>query len=397
MVRYLYNPLRSVLFMITALILFGATGDLARRKLLPALATLSKKQQFQVLAIGRRAFTTEQYRVFADVSKELPLTYIQADISNSESFALLQSALERYENRIFYLATSHEFFHSILQSIAHYKLHKTKGFSRVIFEKPFGFDEQSSEQLNKETQKVFSEEQIFRIDHYRAKDSVQDFVKRRFTDTSFESLLNNKHLAQIEIIADESEGVGTRVSYYDSAGALKDMVQNHLLQVLSLVLMEIPNKQKNKAVHAAQVYALENLQVLLAQEQVLGQYASYQEEAKKQGIAHSKTETFARIALVSKQERWQGVEISIRTGKNLPEKRTCIILTFKDGKQETIPITSKQDEYATLIEAVMKGEHALFTRFDEVQAAWKLIDQLEQMKSKIPFILYREGTNPEKI
>ena len=345
---------------------------------------------------------------------------------------------------MFYLATSYTLFPQIVQALHKHTLDKQKdGWTRIVFEKPFGYDLASSDALDISIHKVFSEENIFRIDHYLAKETVQNLNVLKFTNPVFDNLLHKALVAHITITVDESLGVGNRLGYYAEAGALKDMLQNHLLQMTALLLMERPSSLAVSAFHDAKVQALEHLHIASADQHLLGQYTSYRDECKQAKIPYTKTETFAKIVLTCTLPRWKGVPIILRTGKKLLKKYGQLIVHFKPLSSSPFPeqtLAENQliidvypeqdiklrlntrnpttgllapinllfspkshfgpntsDEYATLLGDVLRGEHLLFTRFDEVQAAWKIVEQIEQMRIKIPFVLYADGTDPEKI
>ena len=280
--------------------------------------------------------------------------------------------------------------------------------------------------LDKAIYKVFPEEQIFLIDHYLAKAAILDLKSLKLGNPQLDTLLHKDFVSQIEIVVDESLGVGDRLGYYAEAGALKDMVQNHLLQMTALLLMEKPAKLTDATFHDAKVRTLQHLQVASPERHLLGQYKSYRDECKQANVPYTKIETFAHLVLTCTLPRWKNVPILLRTGKRLPKKYGQIIVHFKQeltqtyqgqalaGQHLVIALHPEQDirlgkillssqlqqgasnEYATLLGDVFLGEHMLFTRFDEVEAAWKIIEQLEQMKSKIPFLIYDDDTDPQQ-
>ncbi|MBI3334149.1 glucose-6-phosphate dehydrogenase (NADP(+)) [Candidatus Pacearchaeota archaeon] len=431
-----------------AFVIFGATGDLTRRKLLPALVRLQEHKQLvdmKIICVGRRAFVTEQYKEFLKKSmpavtyesiESLPLQYLSLDFSVPDSFKSLHQALEYADSpSIFYLATNYLLFPEILAGLRAHGLEKT---SKIVFEKPFGSDSKSARKLDALIHSVFPEERVYRIDHYSAKETVLDLEVLKFTNPVFEAVLNKKHVARIEVCIDEELGVGERLGYYHGTGALKDMVQSHLLQVLSLVLMRKPKNAGSTALHDEKLRILKKLKVLDPSQHLLGQYDSYQQEAVQAGLPARNTETFARVALECMSAEWKGVPLILQTGKKLPQKRGQIRIYFKQipsllkgalANELVIDIYPKQDiyllvntrkqgmrdeatpiqfefsrekafgpntpdEYATLLNEVFLGNQMFFPRGDEVLAAWKVIEQVEHMRDKILFMKYPDGVYP---
>lgn len=448
------------------IVIFGGTGDLMKRKLAPALASLLNEkiisQDSTIIGIARGDLNDENYKnLLIEITKnqddkekikQFNIKFFRADASNPESLAKLSSFISSIEpaesrDRIFYLSTSFNLFPLIVEQLKAQNLHEQKNnkFSRIIFEKPFGFNLESSDTLEKAIHQVFSEDQIFRIDHYLAKDTVQNINILKYTNPIFNNLLRKELIESISLTVDEDIGVGNRIGYYNEVGAIKDMIQNHLLQVLSLILMENPSELKAEKIHDEKINVLENLKVLSPENHLLGQYESYKKEVISKGIKESQTETFARIALESTSERWKGTKLILRTGKMLRRKfgqiivnfypssdiiknsfpiiaNNCLIIdiypkqdiklilnTRRPGTQNAIekisldfchesyfgPNTS--DEYKTLLADVISGDKTLFTRSDELRESWKIIEKIEQIKSKIPFIIYRDGSDPEEI
>ena len=308
-------------------VLFGGTGDLTRRKLVPAFAKLVYEGKISpdstIIGISRRDWRDSDYKKFLiEIEKDkkekshithLNIKFLNADFSREGELKKLKEIIEFSEgkkcDRVFYLATSFKFFPVIVKELKKLGLDKnSRGFARIIFEKPFGNDLQSSEALDKEIHKIFLEDYVYRIDHYLAKETVQNLNVLKFTNPLLYGSFGNRAIESIEIIVDEDLGVGNRITYYDSAGALKDMVQSHLLQVLALLLMERPDSLAPDHIHDKKVIVLKNLEVLPAKEHLLGQYKSYVKELEEAGMKKSKTETFARIALNCKMERWDGVK-----------------------------------------------------------------------------------------
>ncbi|WP_368250862.1 glucose-6-phosphate dehydrogenase [Enterococcus sp. 2201sp1_2201st1_B8_2201SCRN_220225] len=345
--------------------IFGATGDLAYRKLYPSLFRLYRKgdlqEHFAVIGTARREWSDEHFRsVVADsisdleadsqeVAKFTSHFYYQAhDVQDPEHYVTLKklsdSLDEKYQlkgNRLFYLAMSPSFFGVIVKELKAQKMTDTSGFHRVVIEKPFGSDLASATTLNDEITATFTESEVYRIDHYLGKEMIQNISAIRFGNNLFESMWNNRYIANVQINLAESLGVEDRGGYYDKSGALKDMVQNHILQILSLLLMEPPAAFSDEEIRAEKIKALNAVRIYTPEEVnryfVRGQYAAgkledneflgYREEANV--AADSTTETFVAGRFTVDNFRWSGVPIYIRTGKRLTEKGTRINIVFK--------------------------------------------------------------------
>lgn len=351
---------KKVLFTI-----FGATGDLASRKLYPSLFRLFRKgdigADFAVIGTARRPWTDEHYHeVVKDSIKDLKPTeeeatefashfYYQAhDVQDTQHYENLKVLTEKLDaqydlagNRLYYLAMSPNFFGIIVEHLKSQGLMDSDGFHRVIIEKPFGSDFQSANELNDEIRAVFAEKDIYRIDHYLGKEMIQSISAIRFANSFFESMWNNRYIDNVQINLSESLGVEDRGGYYDKSGALKDMVQNHTLQILSLLAMEPPVAFSQDGIRQEKVKALNSVRILNDEEVkenfVRGQYAAgkldtesfagYREEPNVD--PESTTETFVAGKFLIDNFRWSGVPFYIRTGKRLTEKGTRINIVFK--------------------------------------------------------------------
>jgi glucose-6-phosphate 1-dehydrogenase len=452
----------------TTLVIFGATGDLARRKLLPALYNLAHEgalpERFNLIGVSRRDQSDDEFRAqareaIAQFSRRVPdqqvldgllgrLHYVGNSFDDTEGYAKVDSAVEALDqdagaplNRVYYLSTAPEYFPVITEAL------KANGMERhdrcdvrVVIEKPFGTDLATARSLQEVVHSVFRERQVFRIDHYLGKETVQNVMAFRFANYMFEPVWNRNYIDNIQITAAEDIGIGSRAGYYDGAGALRDLVQNHMLQLLTLVCMEPPasfeaNKvrdEKVKVLHAIEPPTIEQVRAMTVRAQYTAgvsggdEVPGYREE---EGVPDdSTTETFAALKLEVHNWRWAGVPIFLRTGKRLARKVTEIavqlkpvphlafqskgsvgvqpnqlILTVQPNEGVSLSLGAKipgasmrirpvnmeflygtsfmsqsPEAYERLILDAMRGEATLFTRNDEVDAQWAIIDPILQ-------------------
>ncbi len=449
-------------------LLFGATGDLAKRKLYPAIYSLYREgklsERFAVVGLARRAKTDEGFRddVFQsikefaryDVEKDADwerfathFEYMSLDINDEEGFRKLNQLTLQLDmkfnipgNRLYYLALSPELFGPVSHHLRNGGLLNTSGWHRLVIEKPFGNNLETAEALNKQIREVFEEEQIYRIDHYLGKEMVQNIEVVRFANAFFEPLWNNKYIANIQITASETVGVEERGGYYDKYGALRDMGQNHILQMLTMMAMEPPSRIEPEDIRDEKVKVLRSLRTYGTDEEVRqnvirGQYT--QGTLKGQEVPgyrseesvdpESMTETFFAAKVFVDNFRWAGVPFYIRTGKRLPAKTTEVVVEFKNMPDSVyfakkndlkpnllvfrvnpyegiyIKINAKRpgsewaiipvamdlcqsnevgintpEAYERLIFAAAKGDSTHFTRWDEVALAWKFVDRIAE-------------------
>lgn len=438
------------------IVLFGATGDLARRKLFPALYNLYLDQllpeNFGVVGIGRRlesreefiASVTQAIRSFsrqtqADRCTEFlkHLDYLQMDINSSQSFSYLRERLPQ-GNILYYLSVPPEQFDPIIEELLRAGLTSSRtAWRRVIIEKPFGSDLASARQLNDKIRSAFSEADIFRIDHYLGKGMLQNIQVIRFANSVFENLWNYRYIDHVQIRASETVGVEDRGAYYDQTGALRDMVQNHLLQALTLVAMEPPINLSAEAVRDEKVKVLRSLVPFSAEEVrenvVRGQYGpgvingqrvrGYREEENVAADSH--TETFTALKVYVNNFRWAQVPFYLRTGKRMAGQSVEIVIQFKnlpgvlyfdqpnnlqpnilaikvqpeeglvfqfnginlDSQEEIVPVkmdfchncaggSRGPEAYERLLYDAINGDSTLFTRWDEVEHSWRFIDAI---------------------
>jgi glucose-6-phosphate 1-dehydrogenase len=439
-------------------VVFGGTGDLAERKLLPALYHRYVAGQFteptRIIGASRAEMTHEQYRKFAEdalnrflkpaeVSAEhikkfsAMCYYISVDAASEKGWDKLHDLLDEGKERVraFYLAVGPQIFGQISQKIRDHKL-ITKN-TRIVVEKPIGRDLASALELNDTIGKVFREEQIFRIDHYLGKETVQNLMALRFANALYEPLWNSAHIDHVQITVAEAVGLEGRAGYYDKAGALRDMVQNHILQLLCLVAMEAPSSMGAEAVRDEKLKVLRSLKPINASNvekyTVRGQYrAGASDTGAVKGYLDeleggvSNTETYVGIKAEIANWRWAGVPFYIRTGKRLAKRVSEIVITFKpiphsifdstagrinqnqlilrlqpdEGVKQSLMIKDpgpggmrlrevsldmmfaqtfdarNPDAYERLLLDVIRQNATLFMRRDEVEAAWRWVDPI---------------------
>ncbi len=452
------------------IVIFGATGDLTHRKLIPALFSIWSQgflpAQLRIVAFARRDNTDESIRAIfkkgiQDFAKDLwrdeaakwdefaeHIVYHRSDFDNHDGFVALSQRLEDYDkeigtcgNRLFYLATPPGTYSQIIQQLKDAKLNEqcvTNGkrtFSRIIVEKPFGQDLGTARALNAELKTSFRESQIYRIDHYLGKETVQNIFVFRFANAIFEPIWNQKYIDSVQITVGETVGVETRAGYFDHAGELRDMVQSHALQLLTLVAMEPPISLDADAIRDEKVKVLRSLRPILADDvhkrTVRAQYSTgisegkvvpgYREEA---GVAKdSQTDTYTALHVDIDNWRWAGVPFFVRAGKRFPKRLTEINIVFKNiseillahmsykgvepnvltiriqpdegismrlgtkppgQKLRVVPVDLDfaygtsfgqriHDAYERLILDALAGDASLFTRNDEVEAEWAYV------------------------
>ena len=465
------------------LVIFGALGDLTRRKLMPALFRLAcsgcMSDRFAVIGVGREESTENEFRKQMraavegdegfDEEKwrrfEPRLHYIAGQLDDPDTYPKIAARLKEMQtragesaNHVFYFATPPSLAPTIVTQLGASGLDKEEnGWSRIVIEKPFGRDLASAQALNETIAKVFDEHQVYRIDHYLGKDTVQNILVFRFSNSLFEPVWNRNYIDYVEITAAEPIGVGSRGSYYEEAGALRDMVSNHLLQLLALTAMEPPVAIDADSVREEKTQVWRSIRPLTLDEvplrTVRGQYGpgamdgesvrSYREE---EGVAkESQTETYVAVEFRVENWRWAGVPFYVRTGKRLARQLTEIAIHFKRTPQalfartpddqiepNVIALRIQPDEsisitfgakhpgtemhtasvhmdfcyrrafgiyfpsaYETLLLDVMQGDATLFTRRDGIEAQWKLITPIEDAwaKQKSDFPNYKPGSD----
>ncbi len=460
------------------MVIFGASGDLCKRKLMPALYSLYRSNRltgtYTILGIGRTSYTDDSYQAYilnelktfvqpGDQGEESMrafaghLRYLSMDPAEEAGYTNLRERLQQLtgevqpDNLLFYLATPPSLYGVVPLHLKKQKLNQ--GRARIIVEKPFGYDLESAQKLNRVYASVFKEHQIYRIDHFLGKETAQNLLAFRFANGIFEPLWNRNYIDYVEVTAVENLGIEQRGGFYDSAGALRDMVQNHLIQLVALTAMEPPavfnaDSFRNEVVKVYQ--SLTSLDETDLDEHIVrGQYTAsgskkgYREE---QGVpADSRTETYIAMKLNISNWRWNGVPFYIRTGKQMPTKVTEIVVHFKETPHQMfhchsgdcpranklilrlqpnegivlriglkVPGTGFEvkpvsmdfsydqlggvpagDAYARLIDDCIQGDPTLFTRSDAVEASWKFFDPILQYwktHSEAPLYGYPAGT-----
>ncbi|MFW6730454.1 MAG: glucose-6-phosphate dehydrogenase [Synechococcus sp.] len=487
MTASLTNPLRVGLrqervISPQCLVIFGASGDLTHRKLVPALFELFRQRrlpsEFAVLGCARRPWSDEEFRqkmeaALGPLAQEDPqawrtfaagLFYEPVDLQKDDDVVRLSKRLDQIDrqratrnNRTFYLSVSPAFYGSGCRALAAAGLLSDPSRSRVVIEKPFGRDFASARELNRVVTGCGQESQIFRIDHYLGKETVQNILVLRFANTIFEPIWNRNYISSVQITAAETVGVEERAGYYETSGALRDMVQNHLTQMLALTAMEAPGRYDPESIRNEKAKVLQAARLADEQEPwhccVRGQYGpggsssnpmpGYRQEP---GVdPNSTTETYVAMKLFIDNWRWQGVPFYLRTGKRMAKRLSEVVLTFREApvhlfdaaggtptanqlilriqpdegaefrfevkapgsgmRSRPVDMNFSYDEsfgepsdegYVRLLADAMLGDPTLFTRSDEVEAAWRLytplVELIEQSPWQLPVYPYEART-----
>ncbi len=460
----------------TTFVIFGASGDLTRRKLIPSLFNLYCKgrlpENWRIVGVSRTPYSDEEFQAQLragmqefEPDKYSPsnwssfatnVGYYSGDLSKADDFRALDERLKELEtenngaaNRIYYLSVAPRLYEMTITNLGESGLaEESEGWRRVVIEKPFGHDLQSAIALNDSVHKVLNESQIYRIDHYLGKETVQNLLVFRFANSLFEPVWNRNYIDHVQITAAEKVDVGHRAGYYDGVGVVRDMVQNHMLQLLSLVAMEPPASFDADALRNEKVKLFESIRHIapeeIAEHTVRGQYQGY---SSASGVEPgSETATYAAIRLYVDNWRWQGVPFYLRSGKALTEKTTEIGIIFKRPPHVMFPLppgariranrlsicvqpeegihisfqakepdttadmrtvemnfdydssfgaVSIPEAYERLLLDVLKGDASLFTRGDAIELAWGLVDKILagwESKGAPPLEIYKPGT-----
>lgn len=463
----------------TIFVIFGATGDLFGRKLLPALFDLYTKKllptRFKIIASARRPFTDEEFRAMMTAALEkkgrkadgqtaeflAKLSYHQGLFEDTAAYKTLGEKLTTTDdefgqcsNKLFYLAVPPANYQTIIEHLSESGLtipcDDELGWTRVLIEKPFGKDAAAAEKLDITLAKLFKEEQIFRIDHYLAKETIQNIITFRFANSFFEPLWNNEHIDSVSINLFEKDGINGRGALYEGLGALRDVGQNHSLSMLALIAMDEPKDFGSAAIRKNRATILKKLKKMKSQELAnsvrLGQYEGYLKEA---GVApDSKTETYFSIKVELDSPRWRGVPFYLTSGKALAESKTEILVCFKDSDDskttpdagavksrhnllkfriqpdEGISISffvkkpgfsgelqekelsfsyteansaKSPDAYERVLLDAIKGDQTLFASTEEIEASWKFISPILENWKEIPLEVYKKGIEASQI
>ena len=456
----------------TTIVIFGASGDLAKRKLVPALFTLAAKNRLddnvRIVGASRSPMSDDQFREsmwdalqeFRDLKNRRHdwdrfarrLHYIPADISNPEHFVNLKEQLEELEgdakpaNRLFYLSIAPSLYLPAVLNLGASDLAlEDTGWRRVVIEKPFGWNLESAQALNREVHQVFQEEQVYRIDHYLGKESVQNLLVLRFANAIFEPVWNRNYVDNIQITVAESMDVADRAAYYDESGVVRDMVQNHLLQLLAMVAMEPPSAADAESLRSKKVDVLKAIRRWetdnVSNHAIRGQYNGYLDE---KGVGPgSLTGTYVAMRLYVDNWRWRDVPFYLRTGKAMANKTSEIIIQFQspphlmfdDRKPDDLspnvlsvclqpnegthlrfqskvpdqgmamrPVdmefryeTAFRDQsipeaYELLLEDALQGDASLFIRSDHIEEAWRIVEPLLNWNEIRPPYQYDRGS-----
>ncbi len=461
-------------------VLFGATGDLAKRKLFPALYNLfltgKIPSSFSVIGVGRREWSHEFFHSKIEESlrnysrKDVQNDSLQAflnlfqycllDVTDQASYKHLNTLIENREkelgipeNRLFYLSVAPNLVEVIAENLHASGLNQTKGWRRLIVEKPFGTDLKTAQQLNKNLSEAFDEVEIYRIDHYLGKPMVQNLASLVFANPALGSLLDLKQIANVQITASETVGVETRAAYYDNAGTIRDMVQNHLLQLVMMTALHLPENISTDEINLKKLEVLESLRPIAKEEAykdvIRGQYRdgevlntpviSYLDEP---GVAeNSMNDTYFAARLHIDNPAWTGIPFYIRTGKRLDQKSTRIVFEFKNPKRNSLPadeivpnllvleinpnedislklnikspsserfkpayinfttnLDDQSDAYELLLFDAMLGNATFFAHWNEVELSWKWIQPLLEAfeNDLLPLHTYPAGSTGPK-
>ena len=440
----------------STLVIFGASGDLARRKLVPALASLHSKgrlpSNLHILGVARSDLDDASFRAILEeflggegMTRPSPgqwtelssrIHYTHGDVTSSEDLAHVKARLAEIEgeaagcNRLYYLSLAPSLYRHAINGIGEADMaDDASGWRRLVVEKPFGTDLLSARELNDIAHSVFREDQVFRIDHYLGKETVQNLLVFRFANAIFEPIWNRNYIDHIQITVAETLRINERGDYYDQTGVLRDMFQNHLLQLLTLVAMEPPHAFEAEALRNEKVKVLNAIRRIhvedVAHHAIPGQYRTYRDEA---GVSpDSDTATYAALRLHVDNWRWQGVPFYLRSGKALRNKSTEIIIQFRNPPHMLFPLAEDEDipantlaifvqpdegfhlefqtktpeaglqmrkaelefhyheafsgqaipdAYERLLLDALNGDASLFTRADEIEQAWSIVDPI---------------------
>ncbi|MDQ3123225.1 MAG: glucose-6-phosphate dehydrogenase [bacterium] len=445
------------------IVIFGITGDLAQRKLMPALTNLVTGETLhpdtQIIGVTRQKLTKKEVlKQFTESSTHKNIQSLHKnfhvlsfDLSQLDSYISLKNYLDEIETtkklsfqRLYYLSIPPSIFDDMVGLMGQAGLHKSLRSSAhkpaILVEKPFGYDLESAKRLIKSANKHFDETQVFRIDHYLAKETVQNILTFRSSNPIFDSIWDNQHVQSITITAFEAIGIEGRTNFYEQTGALRDLLQSHLLQLLSVVAMDLPKKTDSTNVHHAKLQLLQSVLTIepdeVKQLSSRGQYQSFRQEVQNED---SQTETYAAVRLEIDNHRWQGVPIILRTGKAMAAKLTEVSIIFKHSRslgndevnnlsiriqpneaieldlrvkkpgythelqtasmeftyQKAFEGKAQPDAYERVLVDAIKGDHTLFATGEEVIETWRIVNNVisEWAKNNTDLTIYPNGTD----
>jgi glucose-6-phosphate 1-dehydrogenase len=387
----------------TKLVIFGLTGDLSTRKLLPALEHIIGSGDYDdlsVIGVSRRNVDVAELLQGSLGNTDLVNKFrvVSMDLAKAEDYVCLRQEINLAddEQALIYLSVPPSAAVDIVDFLGQAGVNGSN--VKLLFEKPFGFDLESAKEYLERTAKYFEEYQIYRIDHYAAKDLAQDIIATRRAEAEHETW-NNQSITSIEVIASEKIGVEDRATFYEETGALKDFIQGHLLQVLALILMDIPADFDDEKLSSYRLRALEAIVPADPALAIRAQYAGYQEAVGNPG---SLTETFASLGLKSNDERWVGVDLRVTTGKALAAKRSYTVVRFNDGSDHVLkenPDTAKMDAYERVLIEAIAGHKTIFTTGEEVLRAWEIVTPVlaDWEFDDAPLKQYEPGTSVDAL
>lgn len=431
----------------TVIAIFGVTGDLARRKLIPSLYSNFIKgrlpERLRIVGVGRRDWTDatlidHSYQSLRNYASAIyderawgrfreRLSYSKVNLPQPETYRNLRDDLEALDggasNRLYYLSIAPEFYADVIRNLGALGMARENGgWRRIVIEKPFGYNMETAQSLNRVAHSVFDESQVYRIDHYLGKETAQNILFMRFANTIFEPIWNRSHISNVQVTVAETVDVGTRAGYYDGSGVMRDMVQNHMLQLLSLIAMEPPSAFDAVALRNEKVKVLQAARAIKLEDTVRAQYDGYR---RAEGVApDSGTPTFAALKLFIDNWRWKDIPFYLRSGKAMRQKTTQVNIQFKRPPNSIFELTERDDyarnvlsiciqpdegihltmkakipdeqiaksvdmelhyknafiadnlpdAYERLILDAINGDAQLFIRSDEIESAWKIVD-----------------------
>lgn len=392
----------------TKLVIFGITGDLSTRKLLPALKHIYETGDYddmEVIGVSRREPDMAELltKSVGDASLTDKFRIVSMDLANSEDYVRLREevALKSDEQAVIYLSVPPSASADIVEFLGRAGLNSPN--VKLLFEKPFGFDLESAKDYLQRTAEYFTEAQIYRIDHYAAKEIAQQIISLKSDAENHHYHWSNESLAAVEVIASEAIGIEDRTSFYEETGALRDFVQGHLLQILALVLMKTTENFDMEELPKLRYEALKNIKPADPNLSTRAQYDGYKTEV---GAPHSETETFVQLQLESTDPRWKGVLLHVTTGKNLDKKRSFVSVHYKDGHSEVFdedlahPTDGRKlDAYERVLIEAIAGNKALFISGDEVLRAWEIVKPVQEAwdMNGTPLKTYKPGSTIDTV